>query len=47
MGGEVLAVGAGPELGNWDPARGVPLTRDGAGAWQGSVTLPSGSIAAG
>jgi hypothetical protein len=30
-------VGAGPELGSWDPARGVPL-----GA---SVALPAGTVA--
>ena len=24
-GGDLVLVGAGPELGNWDPAKGVPL----------------------
>ena len=37
--GDLLAVGAGPELGSWDPAHGLPL-RDGA-----RLALPAHTIA--
>jgi len=36
-GDRLLVVGAGPELGNWDPAAGVPLPRE-------SMSFPGGAV---
>ncbi len=41
--GELRLVGAGPELGNWDPAQAPVLARTGA---PGTVALPTGTVAA-
>lgn len=40
---QVVVVGAGPALGHWDPARGVPLQRDGE-AWTGVLEAPEGAV---
>ena len=39
-GDELLLVGAGPALGNWDPAAGVVLAANGSGV----IRLPAGSV---
>jgi len=42
-GDEVVLVGAGPELGNWDPSSGLAAARDGAG-FVASASLPAGHV---
>ena len=44
--GPLVLVGAGPELGHWDPAKGVPMEADGAGGWRSAdVALPAWTVA--
>ena len=42
-GDEIVLVGAGPELGNWDPSSGLLTARDGA-AFVASASLPAGHV---
>lgn len=42
-GDEVILVGSGPELGNWDPASGIPTDPDGTG-FVVSASLPAGHV---
>jgi len=41
--GELRLVGANPELGGWDPARGLPLVH-GERGWTGALSLPAGAV---
>lgn len=43
FGQNVYIVGSVPQLGNWDPARAVPLSSATYPTWQGDVTLPAGT----
>ncbi|MFM2247538.1 MAG: hypothetical protein RL071_3612, partial [Pseudomonadota bacterium] len=45
-GEELRVVGAGPELGGWDPARGVALRALGDGVYGGDLPLPLGGVPA-
>ena len=45
-GHQLRIVGAGPELGAWDPAQGVILAPDGAGHHIGTLLLPQGGVPA-
>ncbi|MCB9766527.1 MAG: glycosyl hydrolase [Alphaproteobacteria bacterium] len=45
-GERLVVVGAGPELGNWDPARGVELHTDEGGAQVGAVSAPMNAVLA-
>jgi hypothetical protein len=40
----VFILGAGPELGNWDPDQGLELSQTEEGAWIGQLDLPIDSI---
>ncbi|RZU49464.1 subtilisin family serine protease [Krasilnikovia cinnamomea] len=42
-GQNVYVVGDVPQLGGWDPARGVPLGAGGYPVWSGGVGLPAGT----
>ena len=39
-GSTLSVVGAGPELGNWDPAKGIMLRSDEEGLWSASIEVP-------
>ncbi len=39
----LVLAGSGPELGGWDPAKGLVLRRGRYGEFEGSITLPVGS----
>lgn len=45
-GEELRMVGAGPELGGWDPARGLRLTEVEDGVYAGDLPLPLGGVPA-
>ncbi len=42
-GDQLVAVGDAPELGAWDPARGVRLDGTAWPRWSGRVTMPAGA----
>lgn len=44
-GNELLLVGSGPEVGNWDPNHGLPLRPGRDGNWTAPLRLPPGAVA--
>ncbi|RME27107.1 MAG: hypothetical protein D6798_05280, partial [Deltaproteobacteria bacterium] len=42
-GSALRLVGANPELGGWDPAHAIPLTR-GPDGWTATLTMPAGAV---